>query len=366
MNTMRQHIKRARDALLPGVFLLAILSTACTFKKLKVLKEENQKFSNDILQDSKSGQKKSEGDVDSTLKIPFKSKGSFAVVGDSYSIGIMSSTYLDRQHPAVFDDYFAISEYLKALMTDQDPLRASPEASFVSRFKRFGYNPFTSTGMDSFLVLKKNDPGLVQNLGLIGASLSRYEETIQAQINQINSTHELIFVQIGTQGFCSENFNSSDFQTKYFKLISDVMKKVPKLKKMVLIPPFPVFRLADLSDRKIFDYEEISRLETFMSEVAFKGEKKNISCSQIHKIQCPRLVSDTRENNWKVWKQMNGDIAEAISRVSKSEGSPELIFLPEIFNGLDLGADQMSLDCMHPGKKINEKIAHVLFGKLSE
>lgn len=353
-------------SILTGVLTIGICTVSCTFKKLKVLKEENQNFSNDVPVESGHGGEVSKSDGDANKISPPQTKGSFAVIGDDYSIGVMSSTYLNRDHLAVFDDYFAISDYLNTLILGQNPLLLSDSTPADERFKLYGYNPFTSTNMISFLTLKKFNPQLSQNLGRRGASLSRYDQTILSQINLLKPDHKLVFVQIGTQDFCSDSLSPSEFQGNYSKMIADILKKIPKLKKIVLIPPFPVFRLADLSDRKIFDYEEISPLEKFISEVAFKGDKKNMSCSQIHKIQCPKLVVQTRENNWKMWNAMNEDISKSIVNVKNSKNSPELIFLSEIFNGLDLGSDQMSLDCLHPGKKVNEKIANVLFNKISD
>lgn len=291
---------------------------------------------------------------------------SFAVIGDEFSAGFLSSTSLDGQDRAVFDDYFSISSYFKDLSLTKNPLIPQGDDMQDVIIPPSAWNSYTASSFPSLSTLLNMSREKSQNLSVKGASLQRYQTSLKPLINKLNSQHKLVVVQAGIHDYCSGTDNNALFRQNLKSLLEDIQGKVTKLQQLILLPLPPIFRLANLSDRKILNPEKLTPLGQYIVEVAYGGEHKELRCHDLHKILCPPLTQQTREKNWKRWKQMNLSMSEAIQETSASHPGVKLIFPDDIFGGFSFNASEVSRDCFHPSESFNKSFARQLGEKISQ
>jgi len=289
----------------------------------------------------------------------------FAVIGDSFAVGTMSDTRLGMPSPAPFDDFFPIASYFKGIFSGVNPETELPRTMVDDSFKKHAFNAFNSAGIESVAVIFNNKADSVQNLGISGASLQMYRETITPQLKMMHDNHRLIFVEIGTSDYCSVKYKPEDFKKSYQRMVDEIIAKSKKLKKLILLPAFPVFRLADFSDSLLIDFsQEADPLQKFLSEMVFEGGKKELKCRESHRVFCSPIVDKTREENWSRWESVNSAIKEVAGISAKKYPGMLVIYPAELLKEVKLTRELLAMDCFHLGKKFHEKFAKDLSAKV--
>ena len=346
-----------------------VLSPGCTIRRDRSA-NESAYFA---LEEAFSG----EGEADSgLLETDFKKgffqelhppvlvKKSFAVIGDEFAAGFLSDSAIGSEVAVAFDDYYSIAHYLSALEKGHNPFSPEKDPYSESPFVASGSGAYLSSGAGSLVRRMSFSREHSQNLGVVGASLAAYEKSLRLQVERLRKGHQSVIIQVGVHDFCSAPFREEVFRNNFIRLIEAVAAKLAASGKLIIMPVLPVFRLSDLSDRKVLNLNAMSSLDKYIVEIGFKGKRQNISCQQVHRAVCTPLTERTREENWQRWKQLNQIIGEITGGVLDLSGGVELIYLSEIFNRLRIDSSQVAKDCFHPSGRFNEQLSRKIADKI--